>query len=316
VTVEGACPFAREESLMGAAICCTGLTKFYGRTRGVEGLDLTVEPGQVFGFLGPNGAGKTTTIRLLLDFIRPTRGRVEVLGMDPSRDGLRLRRRLGYLPGELALYERLTGEQLLRFFAGLRGLHDLGDGHELAERFGLDLSRPIHTLSKGNKQKLGLVQAFLHRPELLVLDEPTSGLDPLVQREFHRLAREVAAEGRTVFLSSHVLSEVQELADRAAIVRAGHLIAVEDVDALKARAGRHVELRFASPVPAADFRNLPGVRDLRVAGPVVSCTVEGEVDALVKAAARHRVLALSSAEVDLEDVFLSYYREEGASDAA
>jgi ABC-2 type transport system ATP-binding protein len=301
---------------MGAAICCSGLTKFYGHTRGVEDLDLTVEPGQVFGFLGPNGAGKTTTIRVLLDFIRPTRGRVEVLGLDPRRDGLQLRRRLGYLPGELALYERLTGRQLLGYFAGLRGLPDLGYGHELAERFGLDLSRPIHMLSKGNKQKLGVVQALLHRPELLVLDEPTSGLDPLVQQAFHTLAREVAAEGRTVFLSSHVLSEVQERADRAAIIRDGRLVAVEDIDSLKARAGRHLELRFAGPVPPADFRSLAGLRDLRVEGPVVSCTVEGEVDALVKAAARHRVLAVSSAEVDLEDVFLSYYRQEGASDAA
>jgi ABC-2 type transport system ATP-binding protein len=301
---------------MGAAICCLGLTKFYGHTRGVEGLDLTVESGQVFGFLGPNGAGKTTTIRVLLDFIRPTRGHVEVLGLDPRRDGLQLRRRLGYLPGELALYERLTGRQLLGFFAALRGLHDLGDGHELAERFGLDLSRPIHTLSKGNKQKFGLVQAFLHRPELLVLDEPTSGLDPLMQQAFHTLAREVAAEGRTVFLSSHVLSEVQELADRAAIIRDGHLVVVEDIEVLKARAGRQVQLRFAGPVPTDDFDHLPGVRDLRVEGPVVSCTVEGEVDALIKVAARHRVLAVSSAEVDLEDVFLRYYRQEGVSDAA
>ena len=300
---------------MGAAIDCAGLTKFYGHTRGVEDLDLTVEPGQVFGFLGPNGAGKTTTIRVLLDFIRPTRGHVEVLGLDPRRDGLQLRRRLGYLPGELALYERLTGQQLLGFFAGLRGLRNLDYAHELAERFGLDLSRPIHALSKGNKQKLGLVQAFLHRPELLVLDEPTSGLDPLVQQAFHRLAREVAAEGRTVFLSSHVLSEVQELADRAAIIRAGRLVAVEDMELLRARAGRHVELRFAGPVPAADFSSLADVRELQVKGPVVSCTVMGEVDALVKAAARHRVLALSCAEVDLEDVFLSYYRQE-ASDAA
>jgi ABC-2 type transport system ATP-binding protein len=301
--------------LMGAAIGCEGLTKFYGHTRGVEDLDLTVEPGQVFGFLGPNGAGKTTTIRLLLDFIRPTRGQVEVLGLDPRRDGLKLRRRLGYLPGELALYERLTGQQLLGFFAALRGVPDLGDGWELAERFGLDLSRPIHALSKGNKQKLGLIQAFLHRPELLVLDEPTSGLDPLVQQAFHTLAREVAAEGRTVFLSSHVLSEVQELADRAAIIRDGRLVAVEDIEVLKARAGRHLELRFAGPVPAADFSSLVGVRDLQVEGPVVSCIVEGEVDALVKAAARHRVLALSSAEVDLEEVFLRFYRQE-ASDAA
>ncbi|HET7518178.1 MAG TPA: ABC transporter ATP-binding protein, partial [Actinomycetes bacterium] len=247
---------------------------------------------------------------------RPTRGRVEVLGLDPRHNGLRLRRRLGYLPGELALYERLTGQQLLEFFASLRGLRDLRYGHELADRFGLDLSRPIHSLSKGNKQKLGLVQAFLHRPELLVLDEPTSGLDPLVQQAFHRLAREVAAEGRTVFLSSHVLSEVQELADRAAIIRDGRLVAVEDIDTLKARAGRHLELRFAGPVPFADFSSLAGVRDLRVQGPVVSCTIEGEVDALVKAAARHRLLTLTSSEVDLEDVFLRYYRQEGASDAA
>lgn len=296
-------------------ISTDGLTKFYGRHRGVEGLDLTVRPGEVFGLLGPNGAGKTTTIRLLLGLISPTAGRMDVLGLDPRHDGVDLHRRVGYLPGELALYERLTGRQFLDFVAGVRGMRNLDYAHGLAERLGLDLSRRIHELSKGNKQKVGLLQAFAHRPELLVLDEPTSGLDPLMQQEFQGLVRETVAEGRTVFLSSHVLAEVQELADRAAILRAGRLVAVEDVDALNARAAAHVRLRFAEAVPAREFADVAGVRDVHVSGDTVDCTVDGDIDALIKRAARHHIRSIGSVEADLEDVFLSYYRE-GEDDAA
>jgi beta-exotoxin I transport system ATP-binding protein len=300
---------------MGWVIRAEDLTKFYGRNRGVQGLTLDVGPGEVFGFLGPNGAGKTTTIRLLLDLIRPTRGRLEVLGTDPREGGARLRRRIGYLPGELRLWERLTGGQLVTFLAGLRGMRDLRYPWRLAERLGLDLSRPVRELSKGNKQKVGLVQALMHRPELLVLDEPTSGLDPLVQQEFQALMRETTEAGATVFLSSHVLGEVQEVADRVGIIRDGRLVAVEDVDALRARAGTRVSLRFADPVPANEFAGLAGVHDVTADGPLLLCVVEGEVDPLVRAAARHHVVALTSTEADLEDVFLSYYRE-GERDAA
>jgi ABC-2 type transport system ATP-binding protein len=304
---------------MGDAIRTEGLTKYYGRgrrrSRGLEGLDLTVRPGEVFGFLGPNGAGKTTTIRLLLDLIRPTGGRAEVLGMDTRTRSVDVRRLVGYVPGELGLYENLTGRELLAYLANLRGRADQSYVEELAGRLGLDLSRHVHDLSKGNKQKLGLVQAFMHRPELLVLDEPTGGLDPLVQQEFHRLVADHTAAGGTVFLSSHMLSEVEHLAHRVAIVRDGRLAVVEEVAALKARALRRLELDFARPVPPGAFAGLPGVRELAVDGAVLHCAVEGSVDAVVKAAARFEVLNVVSHEPDLEEIFLAYYRKD-ASDAA
>src|SRR5512132_1149188 len=304
---------------MGDAIRTEGLTKYYGRgrrrSRGLEGLDLTVRPGEVFGFLGPNGAGKTTTIRLLPDLIRPTGGRAEVLGMDTRTRSVDVRRLVGYVPGELGLYENLTGRELLAYLANLRGRADQSYVDELAGRLGLDLSRHVHDLSKGNKQKLGLVQAFMHRPELLVLDEPTGGLDPLVQQEFHRLVADHTAAGGTVFLSSHMLSEVEHLAHRVAIVRDGRLAVVEEVAALKARALRRLELDFARPVPPGAFAGLPGVRELAVDGAVLRCAVEGSVDAVVKAAARFEVLNVVSHEPDLEEIFLAYYRKD-ASDAA
>ena len=299
---------------MTAAIRVEGLIKFYGSSRGVSGLDFAVEAGEVFGFLGPNGAGKTTTIRLLLDLIRPTAGRIELFGQDLSRASAAIRAKVGYLPGDLHLYERLTPREHLRYFAALRGLDGLGEGEKLAERFELELDRPIRTLSKGNRQKVGLVQAFLHRPDLLLLDEPTAGLDPLVQQTFNELLREVAAEGKTVFLSSHILSEVQRLADRVAIIHEGSLELVESVETLRARAFVRVEATFSEPPPAQAFAGLPGVRELERRGPVVLLALEGPADPLVKALARYEVLALDSHEADLEDFFLTLYRG-GASDA-
>lgn len=292
---------------MSLAVQAEGLTKFYGRHRGLEGLDLTVEAGEVFGYLGPNGAGKTTTIRLLLDLIRPTSGRVRVLDLDPRADGVAVRRRVGYLPGELALNGRERAADLLRFLAAARGGVAWRRVTDLADRLELDLSRRVRALSKGNKQKLGLVQAFMHDPELLILDEPTSGLDPLMQQEFLELVREARGAGQTVFMSSHVLAEVQQAADRVGIVRDGRLVAVERVESLGKRAVRRVEVHFDAPVPAAEFAGLPGVTGVEVAGPVLRCTVDGRLDPLVKAAARHTVVDLVSTEPDLEETFLSYY---------
>lgn len=267
------------------------LTKFYGTQRGLEDLTLTVQAGEVFGYLGPNGAGKTTTIRLLLDFIRPTRGSVRVLGTAPrGSGGVAARRRIGYLPGELAFDGREKAGALLRFLGDARGGVAQRRIVELAERFELDLGRAVTDLSKGNKQKIGLVQAFMHDPDLLVLDEPTSGLDPLMQQEFLQLVRESRRAGQTVFMSSHVLAEVQHAADRVGIVRQGRLVAVERVESLGKRAKRHVELHFDGAVPAADFTGLPGVTDLVLDGAVVRCTVDGKLDALIKAAARHTVV--------------------------
>ncbi|GAA1853678.1 ABC transporter ATP-binding protein [Asanoa iriomotensis] len=298
------------------AVRAEELTKFYGSRRGIEGLDLEVRSGEVMGFLGPNGAGKTTTIRLLLDFLRPTRGRATVLGMNPRRDKELLHQRIGYLPGELSFPGRESAADLLRFFAAARGGVGWARVTALAERLELDLSRPVRAMSKGNKQKVGLVQAFMHEPALLVLDEPTSGLDPLMQQEFLAMVREARAAGQTVFMSSHVLAEVQQVADRVAIVRDGRLAAVERVESLGRRAVRVVEIHFDDPVTVDEFTGLPGVSDVVVEGPVLRCTVDGRLSPLVKAAARHEVVDLLSAEPDLEETFLSYYyHAEGAGDA-
>ena len=293
-----------------------GLTKHYGSVLALTGLDLSVESGQIFGFLGPNGAGKSTTIRLLLDFIRPTSGRVRVLGQEVRHAGLAIRRRVGYLSGEPALYEQMTGESMLAHAAHLReGAVDRWYVRDLAARFEADLSVPIRSLSRGNKQKIAIVHAFMHRPELLVLDEPTSGLDPLMQQEFYRLLRETTNEGRTVFMSSHILPEIDQVADRVGIIRAGTLVAIEDPSALKGRALRQVEVRFAGPVDhdgfARDLSALAGVRDLVFEDGIVRCTVEGAMDAVVKTLARYPVEDLVTAEQSLEHVFLAYYDGHG-----
>jgi ABC-2 type transport system ATP-binding protein len=282
------------------------LTKFYGRQRGVEDLTLDVGTGEVFGFLGPNGAGKTTTIRLLMDLIRPTSGTIRVLGYDLRRDAVRARRRIGYLPGDLKLYSNMSGHELLAFFASLRPDADLAYAGELAGRLDLDLSRHVHDLSKGNRQKLGVAQALMHRPELLILDEPSSGLDPLVQREFHALIREVAGAGGTVFFSSHVLDEVERVADRVGIILEGHLAVVDTVSALKARALRVLELEFAAPVQSGPFRAIPGVRAVSAHQAFLRCEVIGPVGELMRLAAAKGLVNVISHEPDLEQIFLSY----------
>ncbi|RNL84880.1 ABC transporter ATP-binding protein [Halostreptopolyspora alba] len=289
------------------AITAAGLTKSYGRHHALSGVDLQVQQGEVFGFLGPNGAGKTTTIRVLLDLIRRDGGELNVLGHDPRTDGVRIRRDVGYLPGELPISSRRPARELLTYLGDLRGGVPRSRVDELAERLSLDVSRPIRGLSKGNKQKVGLVQAFMHQPRLLILDEPTSGLDPLLQQEFLTMVREVRADGRTVFMSSHVLSEVQDVADRAAIIRDGRIVATEDMDALRERASRRVTLRFADPVSRERFAAAERVRDVVVDGDTLHCMVDGSPDALVKLAAEHTVLALTSEEPDLEELFFTHY---------
>jgi ABC-2 type transport system ATP-binding protein len=293
-----------------------GLCKLYGNKPALLDLELSVNAGEVFGFIGPNGAGKTTTIRLLLDLIRPTSGTVSVLGLDPRRRGVVLRRRLGYLPGELGLYEDLTGGELFRWLARLRGGAGLAAIEPLSERLALDLEHPIRSLSKGNKQKIGLVEAFMHEPELLILDEPTSGVDPLIQREFHELLHEARGRGQTAFVSSHVLSEVERIADRVGIIRDGRLVVVDDVGALKARAVRQVEIHFSEPVPPAAFNDLPGVRDAQFDGDVARFVVTGPIDPLIKATARFEALTMTSHELDLEELFLTYYEGEEPGDRA
>jgi ABC-2 type transport system ATP-binding protein len=294
-----------------AAIETAGLSKTYrGGVEALIGLDLRVERGEVFGFLGPNGAGKSTTIRLLLDLIRPTAGRAALLGRDTRGRSTEARRAVGYLPGDLRLADRLTGREQLESLARLRGSIDPSLRDDLCERFGVVLDRPIRDLSKGNRQKLGLVQAFMHRPELLVLDEPTSGLDPLLQEEFRSLLREAAADGAAVFLSSHTLDEVQHAADRVGIIRTGRLIDVDRVEALRERALRHVTILFAAPTDPGPFAQIAGVRIDAVDGSTLRLAApETAMDAVVKAAARSRLLDLVSAPADLEEIFLERYRE-------
>ena len=296
---------------MDAVIRTTGLTKYYGETRGVESLDLEVRSGEVFGFIGPNGAGKTTTLRLLLDLIRPTRGRIEVLGQDARTASLAIRRRVGYLPGELAMFATMTGYDLVRFFGALRGRDTARAAGNVAERLDLDLSRRIKDYSSGNRQKLALVQAFMHDPELLILDEPTNALDPLIQQEFYRMLDEVRDDGRSVFISSHVLPEVERVADRVGIIRHGTLVAVESIADLKARALRRIEFRFAAPLTDVNpFTQVPGVKSTAILddGLVAQVVVEGPVDAVLKAAAGREVVSLVSHDGDLEEAFLSYYQ--------
>ncbi|MEW2377515.1 ABC transporter ATP-binding protein [Micromonospora sp. NPDC047812] len=299
------------------AIETANLVKTYGRNRGLTGLDLRVERGEVYGFLGPNGAGKSTTIRLLLDLIRPSSGRISVLGADPRHDGVALRRRIGYLAGDFVVDGRQSARELLTYLGNLRGGVPRARIAELAARLDLDLGRRIRGLSKGNRQKVGVVQAFMHEPELLILDEPTSGLDPFLQQEFLSMVREARADGRTVFMSSHVMSEVQQTADRVGIIREGRLVTVARVEELRERAVRRVEVTFAEPVVGAEFAALPGVSEVTVTGATLRCRLDGRADALVKAAAGHTVVGLLCEEPDLEELFFGYYsREESARAAA
>ncbi|MFI6866659.1 ABC transporter ATP-binding protein [Nocardia sp. NPDC050406] len=289
------------------AIRVAGLHKSYGKHAALTDLNLEVAQGEVFGFLGPNGAGKSTTIRILLDLIRPTSGQVEVFGIEPRVGGARLRRRIGYLPGELALEGRNTARELLTFFADQHGNVAAGRIEELAELLDLDLAKKVGSMSKGNKQKVGIIAAFMHSPDLLILDEPTSGLDPLLQQRFLDLVTAAKHNGQTVFMSSHILTEVQQTADRAVIMRAGQLLATENVEDLRRRAPRSVEMVFGADVFADDFAHLPNLRDLRIENRTLHCTTEGEVDALFKAAAKYPLVSVLSTEPDLEQMFFSLY---------
>ena len=288
----------------------SGLTKFYGKQLGIENVNLVVRQGEVFGYLGPNGAGKTTTIRILLDFIRPTRGSAVVFELDIRRHSVDIRRRVGYLNGELALYNNMTGEDLLKYLGNLRGGLDWKYVKDLAARFQCDLPRRIQGLSLGNKQKLGLLQAFMHKPELLILDEPTNGLDPLMQREFYDLLTETKREGRTIFLSSHILPEVEKVCARVGIIRRGKLVTVETIETLKSHSVRKLEIHFARAVPKESFNNLPGVRDINIRDNLLTCNVVGSLDALVKTSAQFEIVNIISHEPTLEEIFMTYYEGE------
>lgn len=296
-----------------AAILTEGLTKHYGEVKALVDLDLEVKMGEVFGFLGPNGAGKTTMIRSCLDLIHPTAGKATLVGLDSRVHSVEIREHIGYLPSDLSMYGDLTGRDMITYFANLRGGVDRSYVDQLSERLQADLGKKVGDLSSGNRQKVGLILAFMNRPQLIIMDEPSTGLDPLVQREFQAMMREVAMDGRCVFLSSHTLSEVQRVADRVGIIRDGHLVDVESVDDLRSKAIRTVELHFDSPVDPSVFESVEGVRDVRVADHHASMSFDGHMDALLRVAADHYTLVdVNTQEADLEEIFLQYYRYETA----
>jgi ABC-2 type transport system ATP-binding protein len=298
---------------MTAIIEVEGLTKHYGNKRGILDVSFQVEEGEVFGFLGPNGAGKTTTIRLLMGLLRADAGTAHIAGLDVWRQSVEIKKLTGYLPGELSLDPSMTGGQILEYFAHLRGGVDQAYLKQLINRLDLDPTRKFRQYSSGNKRKIGLIQAFMHRPRLLILDEPTNGLDPLNQQEFERMVKEVRDDGRTVFLSSHILSEVEQTCTRVGIIREGRLVRVGGVTELKDIKRYEVTITFAQPVAAEAFKTLAGVEQVETLadGRTLRLVVSGTLDAVVKAAAQHAVIAMTSHEPSLEDIFLRYYEGDG-----
>lgn len=293
------------------AIQCEGLTKAFGKTRAVDGIDLEIETGEAFGFLGPNGAGKTTTIRALLGLLRPTAGRTAILGHDSWREALQVHRLVGTLPGDFRYDDTLTGRQLLEHVARLRGASasDLAHAEQLADRLHADLTRKLGDLSRGNHQKIGIVQAMFHRPKVLLLDEPTSGLDPLMQDLFIDLVHAAREGGATIFLSSHYLSEVERICERVGIIRAGKLVATDDVRALATKSLRHVQIAFDGDAPEPELRALPGATELQVRGRQVSLRLAGDLDPLVALLAKHRVHDLTVERASLDELFRSFYED-------
>jgi ABC-2 type transport system ATP-binding protein len=291
------------------AIRTEQLTKFYGRSKrpALDRLDLSVSQGEIFGYLGPNGAGKTTTIRLLLDLIRPGSGGATVLGLDAQKDSVELHRRIGFLPGELSLWENQSGKQIIRYLGRVRGNLDMAFVNQLAERLALDLTKTVRSLSSGNRRKLGLVIALMHKPDLLILDEPTNGLDPLMQQIFHQLMLEAKQEGRTVFLSSHILSEVQAICERVAILRDGQLKAVERVADLVHVNFRWITLRFRQPVPPERVAGIPGVSEVSATDNALKLRLVGDFDPVLRAVSDQYIVDVQTQEPGLEEIFLTYY---------
>jgi len=285
------------------------LSKHYGKERGISDINLEVYAGETFGFLGPNGAGKTTTIRTILNFIKPNEGSVEVLGLDSVKDSTEIHKNIGYLPGELELFSQMNGRDFLRYMANLRGGVDWNFVEEMISNLKAQTTKPIGSLSHGNKQKLGLIQAFMHDPDILILDEPTNGLDPLVQEEFHKMLKSVKEGDKTVFLSSHIMSEVEEICDRVGIIRNGKLIAVEKIEDLKAKKLQSIEVHFASPVSEDIFTKLPNVSDVEIKDNVAKVKVSGSnIDSFIKTIANYEVTKINAPEPNLEEIFLSYFK--------
>ncbi len=290
------------------AIVIDGLQKAYGKIRAVKGISMQVERGEIFGFLGPNGAGKTTTIRCMLDVIRPTAGAIRVLGLDAQRDTHMLHQRIGYLPGDVRLPGEMTGRQVITYFSRLQGRHPILL-NDLVARFDVEMKRPIKGYSKGMRQKIGVVLAFMCDPEVLILDEPTSGLDPLLQKAFNELLLEEQARGKTIFMSSHIMSDVEKVCQRVAVIREGELVALEAVEKLREKAGQRVTVEIGDSVSIAELEGIPGVSMVRQNDHIYQFNVGGSMDTLVKALAQHEVVRLQAEEAPLEEVFLKFYEE-------
>ncbi len=283
----------------------TNLTKFYGKIKGIEDVDITVNQGEIFGFLGPNGAGKTTTIRLLLNLITPTRGKAEIFGLDTQKDSLAIKSRIGYIPGDLSLYDSFSGKDFLEFISSLRTKESLMT-QTLCERFHVTLDRKIKGYSKGMKQKIGIVQAFMHDPELVIMDEPTLGLDPLMQKEFYTFLKEEKQKGKTFFMSSHILGEIEKVCDRVGIIKNGSIAAVENVENLKKKSGKHMEVTFATPVTEKDL-SIPEISSISIEGTTAHLRVMGNMDTVIKHLSHFEITDLVSRELSIEDIFMHYY---------
>ncbi len=284
------------------------LKKSYGKIQAVKGISMSVECGEIFGFLGPNGAGKTTTIRCMLDVIRPTSGTIRVLGLDAQRDKLALHQYIGYLPGDVRLPGNMTGKQIINYFSRLQGRESVLL-KDLVARFDVEMKRPLKGYSKGMRQKIGIVLAFMCDPEVLILDEPTSGLDPLLQKVFNEFLLEEQARGKTIFMSSHIMSDVEKVCHRVAVIRQGELVTVEEVETLREKAGQRVTVEFGDPVTEEELARIPGVSMVKQTNRHYQFNMSGNMDPLIKALSRHEVIRLQAEEAPLEEVFLKFYEE-------
>jgi ABC-2 type transport system ATP-binding protein len=293
---------------MEEIICTENLTKFYGKIKGIEHVDLRVNRGEIFGFLGPNGAGKTTTIRLLMDLIKPTSGTAEIFGLDCQKDSLKIRKRIGYIPGDLRLYEFMSGEKFLQFISSLRTRKPVLTD-TLLNRFDVTVNRKIKGFSMGMKQKLGIVQAFMHDPELVIMDEPTLGLDPLMQKEFYTFLKEEQEKGRTFFMSSHILSEVEKVSERVGIIKEGTIVAVEDVDSLRKKSGKVMEVEFAEDITEKDL-DIPEITQVSIEGHTAHFRAMGDMDTVIKHVSQYTIKDVTARELSVEDMFMHYYEGE------
>lgn len=289
-----------------------GLTKYFGKFKAIDNLNFTVKKGEIFGYLGPNGAGKTTTIRSILNFIQPSKGEARVFGMDSSKFSMQILKKIGYLPGELHLYNNLSGKDLLKYLGNLHRKYNKALVEDLASRLNVDLNKKIKALSHGDKQKLGIINAFMGEADLLILDEPTSGLDPLVQSDFNQMLLEAKKKGKTIFISSHILPEVERICDRVAIIREGKLIVTEEIETLKTKAIRPLSVTFEVAPKAEDFKSATGVKDVKSDGKVLHCSVVGTLDSFIKDIAKYKVVNIVTEEPNLEEIFMSYYRGENS----